>query len=238
MLAILGGSELLQLPAFQIQQRRIIRTPYGQPSSPVIFTQVGHTPLLFLIRHGYGRYLNPNEINYRANICALQEAGAKHIIAVSTVYGLHPDMSAEHLVAPHDIIDYTSGRAHTFYENSDNPFVHTPFDEPYSHDLRSRITHAFEQLKIPYHHQAVYAAVNGPRLPSQAEAMRYKHDGADILGMTGMPEAILAREKGIHYAHVCAVMQSLPLANNTISAQDAHQQNLADIQKLLAHLAQ
>ncbi len=236
MLAILGGNELLQIPEIQITQRRIIRTPYGLPSSPIIFANIAEKNIIFLIRHGYHRYLAPHEINYRANIWALKEAGAQNVISISSVYGINPELTTGQIIIPHDMIDMTYNRSHTFYENEKKPFIHTEFDTPYSASLRQKIQATLSKLNIPYQSEAIYTCLQGPRLPTAAETKLLLQYGTDVIGMTGMPEAILAQEKNLNYAHVCSIIQKLPFINNTITDQQTHQQILKNIHNFLTEI--
>lgn len=231
MLAIMGSNELLQRLGLNIIRRQIIRTPYGLPSSPIVFVAIGEQEVAFLIRHGYANYLAPHEINYRANIWALKEAKVDNIVSISTVYALNPIITPGQLVVPNDIIDNTYSREHTFFENSTRPVPNMSFEEPYSKSLRELILQKTKSLNIQCHSQAVYACLQGPRLPTGTEIKILKQHGADVLGMTGMPEAILARELDLNYAHVCNVIDQLPSQN-----LPQNQTALHDIQTIITHL--
>lgn len=206
MLAIIGGSSLVKLPVLDVTHRQIVRTPYGDPSCALTFGQIGSQQIVFIARHGYGNSIAPHEINYRANIWALHHVGARRVIAIGAVGGIRPDLPPGKLVIPDDIIDYTAGRKHTFFEGPDSPLVHCDFTRPYDEALRTQLLQAATAAGVAHAGAAVYACTQGPRLESVAEIRRLERDGADIVGMTGMPEASLAREMGLAYAHLCPVI--------------------------------
>ncbi len=205
MLAIIGGSGLAQLPILEVTHRQVVRTPYGDPSCALTYGKLAGQSVVFIARHGYGHSLAPHEINYRANLWALHNQGAKGVIAIGTVGGIRPDMAPGRLVVPHDIIDYTWGRKHTYFEGPERPVVHTEFTSPYDHALRLRLRKAIKATGISGVHDGVYACTQGPRLETAAEILKLERCGADIVGMTGMPEAALARELDLPYAHLCLV---------------------------------
>ena len=241
MLAIIGGSGLSTLPEVSFTRKQIIRTPYGLPSAPLYFGRMGAQEVVFLSRHGAHYALAPHEINYRANLWALREAGAEGIISVTAVASLCARIAPGSLVIPHDLIDYTYGRQHTFFEGQDQEVVHTDFACPYSEDLRHSIRTLAAATHTQLTQQAVYACIQGPRLPTCAEARRYAQDGAEVLGMTGMPEAILARELGLPYAPVCGVIGQAANLSCTDTTPDFRRQHshaaMAHIRHLLTGLA-
>ena len=204
MLAIIGGSGLTQLANLDITRREIVRTPYGEPSGALTFGSLGGKPVVFLARHGYGHTIPPHMVNYRANIWALKHAaGVSHIISVASVGAIRNDLPPGTLIVPHQIIDYTSGRASTFYDGSNGHVVHIDFTEPYDGALRSSLIDSFHETAETVINGAVYATTQGPRLETAAEVNRLEREGADIIGMTGMPEAALAREAEVAYAAIC-----------------------------------
>jgi 5'-methylthioinosine phosphorylase len=205
MLAIIGGSGLTQLANLDVSRREVVRTPYGEPSGAVVLGRVCESPVVFLARHGYGHTIPPHRVNYRANIWALQSVKASRIVSVASVGGIRAGLLPGMLVVPHQIVDYTWGRKMTFHEGQDEPVVHIDFTEPYDPELRSRILSAAQRALEPVVDGAVYAATQGPRLETAAEIDRLERDGADIVGMTGMPEAALARELGLPYAAIAVV---------------------------------
>jgi 5'-methylthioinosine phosphorylase len=205
MLAIIGGSGLTQLASLEVGRRKVGRTPYGEPSGALTFGRIGKSEVLFLARHGYGHTIAPHEVNYRANLWALKQAGADVIVSVASVGGIRNDIWPGTIVLPHQVIDYTWGRASTFFEGPGAPVNHIDFTEPYSRELRARLMSAAASAGERIMDGAVYAATQGPRLETAAEINRLERDGADIVGMTGMPEAALAREIGLQYAAIAVV---------------------------------
>ena len=205
MLAVIGGSGLSQLANLDVSHREVLRTPYGEPSGAVTFGQICGRPVAFLARHGYGHTIPPHEINYRANIWALANRGAVGIVSVATVGCIRPDLAPGGIVIPDQIIDYTWGRKSTFHEGPECKLAHIDFTEPYDRLLRERLLAAAEAAGIAVSPIGVYAATQGPRLETAAEVTRLERDGADIIGMTGMPEAALAREMDIPYAAISVV---------------------------------
>jgi len=205
MLAIIGGSGLTQLSSLEVERRKVMRTPYGEPSGALTFGRIGACEVIFLARHGYGHTIPPHEVNYRANLWALREAGADTIVSVASVGGIRNDIWPGTLVLPHQVIDYTWGRASTFFEGPGQPVNHIDFTEPYSRTLREALLAAANAVGERIMDGGVYAATQGPRLETAAEINRFEGDGADIVGMTGMPEASLAREIGLAYAAIAVV---------------------------------
>lgn len=206
MLAIIGGSGLTQLSNMTVSHQKVVRTPYGDPSGPLTFGCVGQQEIVFLARHGFGHTISPHQVNYRANIWALSEAaGASHIVSVASVGGIRADLAPGSLVVPHQLIDYTSGRVASFYDEQDAPVVHIDFTHPYDPSVRQLLLDAAQRAGIAVSDGAVYAVSQGPRLETAAEINRFERDGADVVGMTGMPEAVLAREAGVAYAAISVV---------------------------------
>jgi 5'-methylthioadenosine phosphorylase len=206
MLAIIGGSGLTQLASLEITFRKAVRTPYGEPSGALTFGMLRGREVAFLARHGYGHTIPPHEVNYRANIWALREEGATEIVSVASVGGIRADLGPGTLVVPHQIIDYTWGRRSTFFEGGDVPVSHVDFTAPYAEPLRQRLLAAARACGEPVVDGAVYAATQGPRLETAAEIDRLERDGAEVVGMTGMPEAALARELAVPYAAIAVVV--------------------------------
>ncbi len=205
MLAIIGGSGLTQLSTLAVTRREVVRTPYGEPSAPLLFGSVAGRPAMFLARHGHGHTIPPHRVNYRANLWALGARGASAVVAVASVGGIR-GASPGALVVPDQIIDYTSGRASTFFDGEEGKVVHTDFTRPYTPWLRERCLAAAASAGIALANGGVYGAVNGPRLETAAEIDRMDRDGATLVGMTGMPEAILARELNLPYVAICVVV--------------------------------
>ena len=205
MLAIIGGRGLTQLANLEITHQQVMRTPYGEPSGAFLFGTLNEHEVIFLARHGFGHTIPPHLVNYRANLWALREHGASKIISVATVGGIRPDLKPGVIVVPDQIMDFTHGRDSTFFETRDRPFSNTDFTLPYSTRLRSHILRSAQTAQQPCMDGGVYAATQGPRLDSIAEINRYERDGADMVGMTGMPETALAKELELDYAIIAVV---------------------------------
>ena len=205
MLAILGGSGLSQLSTLDGVRRKTVQTVYGVPSGPLTLGRIGKRELIFLARHGDAHSIPPHQVNYRANIQALRDAGAKRIASVATVGGIRRDFGPGTLVVPDQIIDYTWGRASTFFEGQGAKVTHIDFTEPYSAALRNDILAAAKACGEAVADGGCYGATQGPRLETAAEIARMERDGADLVGMTAMPEAALAREAGLEYAAIAVV---------------------------------
>ncbi len=206
MLGIIGGTGLTKLANLEITRRQVMRTPYGEPSGALTMGRMCGADVVFLARHGYGHTIPPHEVNYRANIWALKEFGVDRIVSVATVGGINPELGAGTLVVPSQLIDYTWGRAQSFIISGEKPVTHLDFTEPYCRAMREDILRAASQKQIAIHDGGVYAVAQGPRLETAAEINRFERDGCDMVGMTGMPEAYLARELDICYAAIGVVV--------------------------------
>ncbi|WP_263771463.1 S-methyl-5'-thioinosine phosphorylase [Propionivibrio soli] len=205
MLAVIGGTGLSQLGNLDVSHREVLRTPYGEPSGAVTFGQIAGQPVAFLARHGYGHTIPPHQVNYRANIWALHHRGALGIISVASVGSIRADLKPGDIVVPNQIIDYTWGRKGSYFEGQGAKVTHIDFTEPYDRALRAMLVASAGEIGLPICDGAVYGATQGPRLETAAEINRYERDGVDIVGMTGMPEAALARELGVPYAAISVV---------------------------------
>ena len=205
MLAIIGGTGLTNLANLEITRREVVRTPYGEPSGHLTFGHIGSAEMIFLARHGYAHTLAPHEVNYRANIWALHKAGATRIIAVNAVGGIATNMGPGVLAVPDQLIDYTVGRRHTFFEG-DEPVVHVDFTFPFCARGRQLLLAAARGVELPALDAGVIGVMQGPRLETRAEIMRLDRDGCSMVGMTTMPEATLAREKRLSYATLALSM--------------------------------
>jgi 5'-methylthioinosine phosphorylase len=206
MYAIIGGSGLAKLAALERTRRQVMRTPYGEPSGALTFGTLGGAEVVFLARHGYGHTIAPHEINYRANIWALRELKVEGVVAIATVGGIRADLGPATLVLPDQIIDYTHSRKGTFFEGSEFPVTHVDFTQPYTPALRERLLAAARACGEAVVDGGVYACTQGPRLETAAEIERIARDGGDMVGMTGMPEAALAREAELAYATLAVVV--------------------------------
>lgn len=206
MLAIIGGSGLTQLSNLAVARREVVRTPYGEPSAALTHGQLCGQAVVFLARHGYGHTIPPHLVNYRANIWALKEVGVSAIISVASVGSIRADLNPGALMVPDQIIDYSWGRNSSFFEGDENGVRHVDFTQPYDEDLRQRLLAATAAAGDTAVDGGVYATTQGPRLETAAEVSRLERDGADVVGMTGMPEAVLARELELPYAALNVVV--------------------------------
>ena len=204
-LAIIGGTGLTQFSGLEIINEIDLDTPYGKPSTSIIIGKYHDKEVLFLPRHGQPHTIPPHKVNYRANIWALNELGIKEIIAVNAVGGITAAMAPCHIVIPDQLIDYTHSRIDTFHEDDLEEVIHIDFTEPYSASIRKKLIGAAAQNNINMSTTATYGVTQGPRLETAAEVKRLEKDGCDIVGMTSMPEASLARELEIDYA-CCALV--------------------------------
>jgi len=205
-IAIIGGTGLASLEGVEIHETKKVDTPYGNPSSALNFGCFGEKEIIFLPRHGNPHVIPPHKVNYRANIHALKENSAENIIAVNAVGGITSEMSPGRIVIPEQIIDYTHDRNQTFCEDNLNQVTHIDFTNPYSAVLRKQLTETSIISDLNVFVGGVYAATQGPRLETTAEIRKLEKDGCDIVGMTGMPEAALARELNINYVCLSLVV--------------------------------
>ena len=205
MLGIIGGTGLTQLANLEITHRQVIRTPYGEASGALTFGKIKDHEVVFMARHGYGHSIPPHEVNYQANMWALQAQGVKNIVAIAAVGGIHPDYLPGSIVIPDQIIDYTHGRKATYFDGNHRSVTHVDFTEPYCEMMRQQCMKAATMAGEKFTDGGVYAAVQGPRLETAAEIDRLDRDGATMVGMTGMPEAVLARELGLCYSTIAVI---------------------------------
>jgi 5'-methylthioinosine phosphorylase len=204
-LGIIGGTGLTAMAELEPEYESALSTPWGEPSAPLLHGRLAGQPVVFLARHGSDHSIAPHAVNYRANVWALREAGAARVIAVNAVGGISPAFPPGSLTVPRQLVDYTWGRAHTFCDGPDQALQHVDFTEPYTQSLREFMLAAAGRGGILLQDGGVYAVTQGPRLETAAEIARLARDGCDLVGMTGMPEAGLAREIGLEYA-CCAVV--------------------------------
>ncbi|HYR06043.1 MAG TPA: S-methyl-5'-thioinosine phosphorylase [Gallionella sp.] len=225
MLAIIGGRGLTELANLKITHRQVMRTPYGEPSGAFLFGTLNRHEVIFLARHGYGHTIPPHLVNYRANLWALREQGVNNVISIATVGGIRTDLTPGTIVVPDQIIDYTHGRDATFYDARDTSYINANFTLPYCPELRDRILRSAGMVQQPCMDGGVYAATQGPRLDSIAEINRYERDGADMVGMTGMPETALAMELELHYATIAVVVNYAAGRGDNIQGVNMEQVN-------------
>jgi 5'-methylthioinosine phosphorylase len=199
-LAVIGGSGFASMRRFEpLREERPI-TPYGPPSAPVLHGRLGARELLFLPRHGAKHSIPPHRVNYRANVWALESCGADRILGLAAVGGISGACGPGVVAIPDQLIDYTYGRDHTFHDGDPGEVVHIDFTRPYCEDLRQSVLAAARRADIPVVDGGTYGVTQGPRLETASEVRRLERDGCDLVGMTGMPEAALARELGLCYA--------------------------------------
>jgi 5'-methylthioinosine phosphorylase len=242
MLAIIGGSGLTRLSTLAVAHREVVRTPWGEPSSALLFGQIAGRDAVFLARHGHGHTIPPHRVNYRANLWALKERGATAVVAVASVGGIR-EAPAGALVLPHQLIDYTHDRASTYFDGGDGKVVHVDFTHPYTPALRATCLAAAAAAGIALADGGVYGAVSGPRLETAAEIDRMERDGATLVGMTGMPEAALARELDLPYAAICVVVNHAAGRGDSAveismaGIADVMEAGMAKVRRLLDHVA-
>lgn len=205
-IGVIGGTGLYDMPDLEVPRKKSVVTPYGEPSSPLVCGTLAGLDVVFLARHGERHTLPPHRVNYRANIAALRAEGVTHVVAVNAVGGIRPDLQAGTIVLPHQIIDYTYGRENTFWDNPDVEMQHIDFTQPYDEALRQVLHDSLNEQDAAFVCSGVHGVMQGPRLETAAEIDRLERDGCDIVGMTGMPEAALAREGGMAYACLALVV--------------------------------
>ncbi|WP_349431518.1 S-methyl-5'-thioinosine phosphorylase [Methylomarinum sp. Ch1-1] len=204
-LAIIGGTGLTQLSELNITGRQTLTTPYGDPSADYVTGELNGQQIIFLARHGHPHTIPPHKINYRANIWGLKDLGVTKIVAVAAVGGITADMAPARIAIPDQLIDYSYGREQTFFADDLDEVTHIDFTHPYTPSLRQQLLSAADSAAISIVSTGTYGCTQGPRLETSAEILRMERDGCDLVGMTGMPEAALARELGIDYAALAVV---------------------------------
>jgi 5'-methylthioinosine phosphorylase len=239
-IAIIGGTGFSQLDQFRINKRTVVETPYGEPSDVVVSGVLSGQNFLFLPRHGSTHLIPPHLVNYRANLWALQQQGADRVIGIAAVGAIDATLGAGSIAIPDQIVDYTWGREHTFSDASGCEVQHIDFTNPYSAKLRLRLIKAAQHAGVTVAETCTYAATQGPRLETAAEIDRLEIDGADIVGMTGMPEAALARELSLDYACIAIVVNAAAGRGAEPISMDAIREVLAtgsrQVLKILEHL--
>ena len=199
-IAVIGGTGMNEWPGLTIQRAQPVATPYGDPSAPLTYGRIAGVDVIFLPRHGEGHKVPPHLINYRANLWALKDAGVRSVIAIAAVGGIGRKMKPAAVAVPDDLIDYTWGREHTFFDGVRAPLQHVDLSEPYAPALRGALLAGAKKAGVRLVNGGVMGVTQGPRLETPAEIARLKRDGCTMVGMTGMPEAALAREAEMAYA--------------------------------------
>ena len=237
MLGIIGGSGLTEFSELKVLQEREVITPYGDPSAAIVIAELAGEDLAFLARHGRPHAIAPHQVNYRANIWALKEVGVKELVAVNAVGGISAVQQTGVISMPDQIIDYTYGREMTFCDHPEVDLLHVDLTFPYDESLRLRLMEAAETIQLPVLGYGVHGVTQGPRLETAAEIKRMANDGCDIVGMTGMPEAALARELDLPFACIAIVVnKGAGLSDQLITLEDIHtvlDEGIVDIKHLL-----
>jgi len=205
-LAIIGGSLLKGLSDLTIVAEERINTPFGAPSGHFITGSINGVEVVYLNRHGGEHHIAPHRINYKANIFVLKTLEVTDIVAITAVGGITENMSPMKWVVPNQIIDYTHGRAQTYRDVNDTQVNHIDFSYPFSENLRKALITTLDKHECHYEKNGTYGVTQGPRLETIAEIIRMQRDGCDIVGMTAMPEASLARELDMRYATLSLVV--------------------------------
>ena len=203
MLAVIGGSGIYDLGETGKGEISTLETPFGTPSSPIRRASIGEADVLFLARHGVGHVYSPTSVPYRANVFALKELGATHLLSLSSVGSLREELSPRTLVIPDQIIDRTVSRQRTFFDSG--VVAHVGIADPFCSNLRNDLARAAELVCRPACPGGTYICIEGPQFSTRAESNLYRDWGASVIGMTAMPEARLAREAGLCYAMLAMV---------------------------------
>ena len=225
-LAVIGGSGFSEIAGLDIEDELSPHTRFGETSGPLVIGRLAGKRIVFLARHGVKHTLPPHLVNYRANIHALRQLGVDCVIAMNAVGGINPAMGPRHLCIPDQIIDYSWGREHTFSDGSEESVRHIDFSNPYDEEMRARLIAAAESVDMDFSPRATYGCTQGPRLETAAEIDRMERDGCDIVGMTGMPEAALARELDMRYASIALVANRAAGRGESTISLDAIYANL------------
>lgn len=196
-IGIIGGSGVYQMPSVELLREEAVGTPYGAPSDVFRILRISGIEVAFLARHGGGHTIPPHKVNYRANIRGFKELGVTRLLSLGAVGGINPVLSPGTIVVADQIIDMTTGRASTFYDKDE--VYHVDFSEPFCPELRAAFIEAAGAINLPILRRGTYVCTNGPRFETRAEIRYYSIIGADMVGMTAMPEAALAREAEICY---------------------------------------
>lgn len=227
-IGIIGGTGLGAMSGINNGTTMKVDTIYGEPSCELVLGKLGDKEVVFLARHGNPHTIPPHLVNYQANITALKKVGVTKIIAINAVGGIHPDMGPPKVVVPDQIIDYTFERSHTFFEENLDHVTHVDFSYPYTERLRETLIQAAADLKIDVVSFGTYGCTQGPRLETGAEIKRMERDGCDLVGMTAMPEAVLARELNLDYASLCVTVNWAAGKTESIITMDDINQALSD----------
>ncbi len=237
-MAIIGGSGLYHFQGLNIKGKESISTTYGEPSADIIVGQLENQTVLFLPRHGIKHQIAPHKVNYRANIQALKNLGAEAIISVNGVGGILPSLQPGDIVIPDQIIDYTYGRENSFYDDFSKGIQHVEFTYPFDEALRKKVLHSLsKQPELSAFTSGVYGCVQGPRFETAAEIKRMAKEGCTLVGMTAMPEAVLARELELPYVSICTVANmAAGISDELMAMEDIlkfMEEGISNIQELI-----
>ena len=202
-IGVIGGSGLYAMEGLTVLFERTVETPFGEPSDPFVIGEMGGVRVAFLSRHGRGHRLLPSEINYRANIFAFKSLGVDTIVSISAVGSMKEEYRPTDIVLPHQFIDRTRHRPDTFFGNG--IVAHVSFADPICAAVSFGLSHAARQVKVKAHIGGVYLCMEGPQFSTRAESNLYRSWGVDVIGMTNLPEAKLAREAEICYATIAMI---------------------------------
>ena len=235
-IAIIGGTGIYSPETLQGFEEKVIDTPYGQALCNI--GELAGNQVVFITRHGVGHKTAPHKVNYRANIWALKSLGTEEIFATTAVGSLNPEMKAGHFVVCSNVLDFTKSRINTFYDTPERGVVHVDFSYPYCPCVRERVIRCLEKMNITFHKEGVYVATEGPRFESAAEIKAYAMLGGDLVGMTNMPECILAREAEMCYS-TCSIVTNMaagisPTPLSHMEVVEAMGKSIANMNKLIA----
>jgi 5'-methylthioinosine phosphorylase len=225
-IAIIGGTGLATLTSIKVLNEKFYETQYGQTDAPLVTGILSDIEVIFLARHGIPHVIPPHKVNYRANLRALKDSGISDIISVNAVGGITNSMQPGTIVIPDQVIDYTYCRKHTYYDDGLDQVIHIDFTHPYSKTIRNILIKSAKAISTNLKISATYGATQGPRLETAAEIKKLEQDGCDLVGMTGMPEASLARELDMNYASICLVVNWAAGKTNSIITMEAIQSHI------------
>ncbi len=240
-LAVIGGSGLVSIPGLNIKESKQVDTPYGDASASLVIGNIHGVEIVFLPRHGADHNIPPHKINYRANIWALKSIGVSHVIGVAAVGGISQNIPPETIVIANQLIDYSYERKQTFFEDELTSVTHIDFTHPYCEELRTLLLNAAENIQLDVVSGGTYGVTQGPRLETAAEVRRLEKDGCNFVGMTGMPEAGLAKELELCYANCSlSVNWAAGKSEDLISIEEIKQsleKGIIPVQKLIIAVA-
>lgn len=234
-IAVIGGTGIYSPDALKSFEEKIVQTPYG-PALCNIGEMAGNQ-VVFITRHGVGHKTPPHKVNYRANIWALKSLGTEEIFATTAVGSLNPEMKAGHFVVCDNVLDFTKSRINTFYDTPERGVAHVDFTYPYCPALREKVIRCLEKTDITFHKTGVYVCTEGPRFETAAEIKMYAMLGGDVVGMTNMPESLLAREAEMCYTN-CSIVTNMaagisktPLSHSEVVEEMAR--SISNMEKLI-----